>query len=186
MSVIESIAYSTYRLPLKTVFILMALAVLLWAILAATFGKKYPKSRKAANAVLLSALVFCILYFTLFRRTPNPENRVVLMPFASLEAAKQQGEIYRSLTMNILLFFPIGLFLPQLLPNKWKAWQKILVTVGAGLLLSACIETSQYLLALGDAETDDIITNVIGTSIGTLHVLLASGISRLTNKKKAE
>ncbi len=186
MPLIDSLIYRIYRIPLKTVFLLMAAAVLLWALLTATVGKKYRKSWKTVNAVLLLALVFSILYFTIFRRTPHPENNVILMPFASLEAAKQQSEIYRSLVMNILLFFPIGLFLPQLLPDRWKPWQKVIATVAAGLLFSTCIETAQLLFSLGDAETDDTITNAIGTAISSLHVLLAAGICRLTKKKKAE
>ncbi len=186
MPLIELMAYRVYRLPFRSVFVLMAIAVFLWAIFAATLGKKYPKSRKAAHAVLLLTAVFCILYSTLLRRTPNAEDRVVLMPFASLEAAKHMDEIYRSLVMNVLLFFPIGLFLPQLLPDKWKSWEKILVTVGAGLLFSVGIETLQYFLKLGDTETDDTITNALGTAIGTLHIVLADAFSKLAKKKKAE
>ena len=183
MSVISSIVYHIYRLPLMTVFVLMGIAVLVWAILAVTLRKKYRKSWKAVNTVFLLLLVYSILYITLLRRKPNPDNLMVLTPFASLEAAKQQGEIYRELTMNILLFFPVGLFLPQLLPDRWKTWQKILVTAAAGLLFSAGMETVQFLTALGDAETDDILTNVLGTAFGALHVLLAGGIYRLLKKK---
>lgn len=185
MSVFYPLYYRIYRLPLGTVFLLMAFFVLLWAVIAVTFGKKLPKIWKTVNAALLLFLTFSIVYYTLLRRAPNPENRVILMPFASLEAAKQQQEIYRELTMNMLLFFPVGLFLPQLLPRRWKAWQKVLATIAAGLLLSAGIETIQYFYALGDAETDDVITNALGAAIGSLHILLAGGLSRLTKKKNS-
>lgn len=186
MSFIELLFYRIYRLPYITVFLLILGAVLLWAILSVTLGKKYPKSWKAVNAALLVILLLAILYYTLLRRTPEAEKQLALKPFASLEAARLVDEIYRSLTMNILLFFPIGLFLPQLLPGKWKPWQKMLVTVAAGLVFSAGIETIQYLYKLGDAETDDTITNVIGTALGSVHILFAAGISRFVKKKKAE
>lgn len=186
MSFIEQLFYRIYRLPYLTVLLLIVCAVLLWAALTAAVGKKYPKSWKTVNAVLLLILLLAILHYTLLRRTPDAGKQLVLKPFASLKAAKLVDEIYRSLTMNTLLFFPIGLFLPQLLPGKWKPWQKMLVTVLAGLLFSAGIETIQYLYKLGDAETDDTITNVIGTAIGTLHVFLAPGITRFVKKKKAE
>lgn len=175
--------YYVYRMNLETVFLLMLCGGVLWAAAAASVGKRFQKTWRVCCGMLMLAALFLILYYTVFRRGISSSGRVVLRPFASFEEAKKKREIYRSLTMNILLFFPIGLFLPQLLPGKWKPWQKMLVTVLAGLLFSAGIETIQYLYKLGDAETDDLITNSIGTFIGALTVPCTAMLEKIGAKR---
>lgn len=58
---------------------------------------------------------------------------------------------------NVLLFVPFGLFAGRL----W-GWKAILL----GLFLSVCIETVQFIFALGFSEVDDVINNTIGTAVG--------------------
>lgn len=176
--------YYVYRLSLRTVYLLMLCGVMLWAAASAIAGERLRKYWRICCAVLLLAAMALMLYYTVLHREPRLSSVIVLQPFASLEAAKKMHEIYRALTMNILLFFPFGLLLPQLLPSGWKIWQKLLVTILAGLMFSVTIEAMQYFLVRGDAETDDVITNILGTFIGTLHLPLASAVKRLIEKGK--
>ena len=77
--------------------------------------------------------------------------------------AREQPELYRSMLMNVLLFFPIGLSLPFVL-GKWKL--SVPVTVVLACLFSAGIEYLQYRYSLGRCEVDDVIMNTLGALLG--------------------
>ena len=66
-----------------------------------------------------------------------------------------------SLILNILLYYPLGYLLPILFP-KLKSKHVILI----GCVCSIATEATQYLLKMGWCETDDVIHNTLGTSIG--------------------
>lgn len=59
---------------------------------------------------------------------------------------------------NILLFIPFGYLLRG-------CWKKVVV---AGLVVSVGIEVTQYIMARGLAEVDDMTANTIGAVIGYL------------------
>lgn len=63
---------------------------------------------------------------------------------------------------NILFFIPFGFLLSELVGKRWK------VVPLAGLCMSVIIELTQYITARGLAETDDVISNTIGATIGFL------------------
>lgn len=64
---------------------------------------------------------------------------------------------------NILLFCPIGFFLPLL----WNDFRKFSKTVIFGFLVSLIIECSQLFL-IRTTDIDDLIFNTLGTMIGYL------------------
>lgn len=101
---------------------------------------------------------------------------ICLIPFVTLNNV---GGL-RSLLMNVALFIPLGLSLPFVLPDRVK--RKVLVSTVIGIILSICIEASQYIFSLGRCETDDVIMNTLGTLIGatsyTLYKLLTSWIDK--------
>ena len=89
-----------------------------------------------------------------------------MIPFQSYRAffAGENEELLRSNLMNVLLFFPAGLFAGTLLPRR-----RLLPILGIALaaaLLSAGIEVLQFRFALGFAETDDVIHNTLGALLG--------------------
>ena len=106
----------------------------------------------------------------------------MLVPFAFMEEAKRQPEVYRSVVMNILLFVPLGLTFPELLPQKWNNGIKICITCVLGLLVSLTIEFVQYYYGIGRAEVDDLLSNTLGTFIGATHIWIAVLISMLLEK----
>lgn len=85
---------------------------------------------------------------------------------------EQQPKMYRSMLMNVFLFVPFGLTLSQILPEHWRSEKRMIIAICAGLLLSCFVEGMQYMFSLGRAEIDDVLTNVIGTAIGTGGVYL--------------
>ncbi len=124
------------------------------------------------NLVLSFSAVIIALYATVLSRTQG-DYGVILTPFATFIAAKQQPELYREMLMNVFLFLPIGLTLSNALPQKWHLWLRIGFTTFIGCVISAGIECAQYNYALGIAEVDDVICNTLGTFIGSTSLLIA-------------
>ena len=138
----------------------------LWQVIAAIMllpivcGLLFPHRRRLDAAVsALTAIV--IVSLTLLNRTSGVRN-IVLVPFYSFAAAKDQPELYREMLMNVLLFVPPGLFLPFVFKSR-----SVPRSVLAAFLLSAFVETAQYFFGLGMAEADDLITNTLGAFIGS-------------------
>ena len=122
-------------------------------------------------ALLFLAWLAVIAVATLADRTPGlipmePE----LVPFHSYRAvmAGENKEILRSNFMNVILFYPAGLFACELLPKSWSQAKRIILVAVLFALVSAGIEFCQYHFALGQAEVDDVIHNALGALIGAL------------------
>lgn len=122
---------------------------------------------KAAMGGVLVVWLAVIAAATLTDRTASAVAQAPqLIPFQSYRAffAGENEELLRSNLMNVLLFFPAGLFAGALLPR-----QRLLPILGIALaaaLLSAGIEVLQFRFALGFAETDDVIHNTLGALLG--------------------
>lgn len=127
-------------------------------------------------SLFLGSLTF-ILFATILTRTPG-DYEVILTPFATFTAARQQPELYREMLMNVFLFFPLGLTLSNALPRRWHRWGRIFLTTLVGCVLSAGIEYTQYRYALGMAEVDDVICNTLGAFIGSTSLLIAHTIEK--------
>lgn len=162
----------TCSLP-TAAFILLCMAVL-WLFFSVR-TKSYGWS--IINfSLFLGSLTF-ILFATILTRTPG-DYEVILTPFATFTAARQQPELYREMLMNVFLFFPLGLTLSNALPRKWHRWGRIILTTFIGCALSAGIEYAQYRYALGLAETDDVICNTMGAFLGAASLLAAHAIEK--------
>lgn len=155
-----------YGLPLHRVMLYMGCFVLMWLFGAYISQKRrvYKHIWKGINIAGFAGIVMVILTITIFSRQESYD--LVLIPFYSFVEAKIQPEMYRSMMMNVFLFFPLGLTLPYVLPQKCK--KQVLFAILFGLLLSAGIEFSQFYFHLGRAEVDDVICNTLGCVIGTM------------------
>ena len=80
---------------------------------------------------------------------------VNIIPFVYMRAD------FANACLNILLFIPLGFFLPTL----WTEFRSIKKTFWAGVTATSCIELSQ-IFTNSATDIDDIITNVTGTLIG--------------------
>lgn len=163
-----------YSRSFISVITFMALALAAWGALPARVGAR---RWRWGNLVLVLLMAAAILYATLFSRAEGSTG-LILAPFASLTAARQQPELYREMLMNVFLFFPLGLTLSNALPRKWHRWLRIILTTLIGCALSAGIEYAQYRCALGLAETDDVICNTLGAFLGAVSLLAAHAIEK--------
>lgn len=69
-----------------------------------------------------------------------------------------------NLSGNVLLFVPLGIFLPMLF-SPFRVWWKALLGTLAILLL---IEVLQLLSRLGSCDVDDLLLNAVGAFLGWL------------------
>ena len=156
-----------YGQQLSKIVFFMIFLVFAWVALERWFVSKLRKERlwKMGNAVCWLCMVFVILGVTVSSRSSGAAE-VQWTPFSSFKEAKVQPEIYRSMLMNVFMFFPLGLSLPYALPRQWK--HQALVAILFAVVFSVLIEFLQYYYGLGRAETDDVICNTLGCAIGTL------------------
>lgn len=154
------IFHFVYIQPLHRIVIFMILAAAVWGYL----GNREQGSRRwrIINAVILVGIVATIFYMTVYTRQEGA-TEAVFVPFQSFYDAKTQPELYRTMLMNVLLFFPIGLTMPFVLRMRTLS---VPVTVIAALLLSTGIEYLQYRYRLGRCEVDDVIMNTLGALAG--------------------
>lgn len=107
---------------------------------------------------------------TLFSRGPVPEPvppEPLLQSYRKM-LREQNPEILRSNLMNLILFFPAGVLLAQLLPRAWPKGLRVAAAVLMLVLFSGGIEYFQYRHHLGQAEADDILHNGAGALLGVL------------------
>ena len=152
----------------------MVCMFLLWtALMMALKGKARRSVAVCAAALSLAA----VLFLTILNRGSNSATQISLTPFISFVRARKHVEIYRAMLMNVCLFMPLGLSLPFVLSEKYR--HSALITIGFALLLSVGVEAVQFIFRLGVCETDDVIMNVLGASIGTLSFIFCSGLQKL-------
>lgn len=63
---------------------------------------------------------------------------------------------------NVLLFLPMGAFLPLLFPRLRGFFR----TLPAAALVTIVVEILQVLLLAGSCDIDDVILNLLGTALG--------------------
>jgi glycopeptide antibiotics resistance protein len=78
---------------------------------------------------------------------------------------------------NILIFVPMGFFLPYFFKGLRRTKSLLLVIV----LMSLSIETLQILTSTGEFDVDDVILNTVGAMVG--YFLFVKG-GRLVGRKK--
>ena len=83
------------------------------------------------------------------------EPRIVFVPFADMV----RSPLYTAL--NVLLFVPLGLFLPIL----YKDFDRVGKVAAVGFLLSLSIELLQ-MFGCGTSDVNDLITDTLGACLG--------------------
>lgn len=122
-------------------------------------ARRLPLARRISLSLLIP-YVFMMAVFTVLLRVPSAEREVMLTPLASFREALTSDFWYFEIKGNILLFIPFG-FLLSMVVKRLNG-----IPLLAGFLFSAMIESMQYFTHRGVFETDDLITNFIGTLIG--------------------
>lgn len=161
-----------YGQPLSKIIFLMTVLVFTWLKLEIWITARHGKKVlwKISNRWLCMGIIVVIFAITVSSRNTGMAQ-IQWIPLHFLKEAKQQPEIYRSMLMNVFLFFPLGLTMPHALPEKWK--HNALLTIIFACILSIVIEYLQYHFHLGRAETDDVICNTLGCFIGTISYMIS-------------
>jgi len=136
-------------------------------------GDDEPARRKAAAWLLLLATIF-VVYASLY-------------PFqfdaARLELVRS-GEWWRNalrppptrdLVANLLFYLPFGALVARAAPAPWGGARRLLAAIGAGTLLSACMETAQLFVVQRHSALTDVGLNAVSTGLGAA-AALALGI----------
>ena len=155
-----------YAMPISHTLLLLFFAVILWTVVRVLLSAKAPGLFRPLSLCLFLLWCGAALTITLFSREPTLRE-VSLLPFRQLIrfAQSRNPEILRMLWMNMLLFFPAGLLLPDVFgvsELKKAAFLSLLF----GAVFGFIIESAQWIFALGLAETDDILTNTLGALAG--------------------
>lgn len=175
--------FSIYIKPLWVICIYIALLVITFAIGNYLFRKKLSLFWKISNMVMFVVAFSAVIYLTLLNRTSN-ESQLILIPLYSFFEARQQPEAYRVLLMNVFLFVPIGLTMPNILPKRCK--KHVAITVIFGCLFSVMLELVQYMFVLGRCEIDDVLANTLGVFIGCLAFMISKKLIAVCDSKKRE
>lgn len=113
--------------------------------------------RKIATIIFM---VYIVAIFTLVGIPSidriEPELRLNIIPFIDIVQSPVTS------LLNVLLFIPLGIFLPVLWKDKYNSIVKILL---CGFLLSLSIEIMQ-IFTFRLTDINDLITNTVGTMIG--------------------
>lgn len=159
----------------------MAIGLAVWTLLAIAVRRaEYEKLWRRCNFWIAVAYMVLLLYMTVASRSETPYGGVMLRPFQSFYLAREENrEYYRTMLMNVFLFFPLGMTLPYGLSGRKRPFLR---AAGIGMLLSVCIEILQYVYSLGWTETDDVIMNVLGVLVGGVSYLLAGAAERKMKK----
>ena len=67
-----------------------------------------------------------------------------------------------NLAGNVVMFIPLGFFLPRVFPALQKFWRAMVATI----LIITAVELTQLFTLLGSCDIDDLILNVTGAAIG--------------------
>lgn len=157
---VRDLFYSIYVSKLPVMYFAMGALLLGWSVIGAVFEKQM----RIFGSVLAVVAVAAILYATVISRDESGAG-TDFVPFSTFERALLNREMYRSMLMNVFLFIPLGISLPFVYGGGTA--QRIGLAILTGLLLSVTVEAVQYFGSLGMAETDDVISNTLGTLIGS-------------------
>ena len=115
---------------------------------------------------------FVLAIITLLSREAGSRDGLDLLPFATLgRGAASDAYVVE----NVLLFIPFGFLLAYIFPGIKSGLKAAVI----GLAVSLLIETTQYLTGCGYAQTDDLLTNMLGAWIG---YLVYRGLKRLGDR----
>lgn len=131
----------------------------------------YLKYKNKSFLISLCGLLFSfsiawVINMTILGRTPGTEFAFRFQPFGSyIEAFREENvEVLLQIIMNVVMFVPIGLFLPCCF-EKFEKNKVLFVTM---LACSGGIELIQGVMKIGMFELDDVLGNVIGAEVGFL------------------
>lgn len=113
------------------------------------------EGKRKSPYICLIICLFFIVFITLLSRTPSLSRVTHLTPLWSYTTLREH---WKQIFLNICLFIPFGFFLR----NVTRPRSAFLIS----LTVSMSIEFFQFLTYRGMLDCDDLISNLLGTTIG--------------------
>ena len=159
-----------YCLPITGAVIWIILATGIFLHLRTKFGTRW--FWRIGLVLMILCWTWVVANQTVLSRAPGVQQTPILEPFQSYVEVFQGGnrEILRSQFMNVVLFYPAGLIIAALFPERWPLWIKVLTALVLGFMFSRNIEHYQYYLAVGLPQVDDVIHNTVGALLGSMAI----------------
>lgn len=144
-------------------------------------GKKTISHKSAIAGGILIFYYVIVLGATVFSRHAVYHHAMVLQIFATYREAWNEWNVIelRNLVWNVLMFVPIGLFLPYIGKICKKSWCTYLFS----FLLTLCIEILQFFTGRGIFETDDLFNNFMGAAIGYGLYQMVRFVARIVKRR---
>jgi len=102
-------------------------------------------------------------YWTAFRENINMIPFRTIADYAQkLVSTKANGDAVINLFGNVIMFVPLGFFIPAVFPKERSFRKSMLWT----LAVLVCIEVIQLVTLLGSFDIDDVILNMAGAAVG--------------------
>ena len=157
---------------LPVMLILMAVFI---SYLLMIINMKNQEFLKKISWVFLIGYLAILFYITLGSRTrqdaPMLDMKVHLFRWDLVQGRSvewlRQGDLG-----NIILFFPLGMILQELISRK----HRFICCISIGAILSISIEILQYFFQIGYCDINDFICNLVGTVLG---YMVLAGVCRL-------
>lgn len=145
-------------------YVLVIPALIVYFIILSKRGKKQSLLH------IIASFVFCFYLFGILTMTglwwfKSFSPRIVLIPFVDMI----RGPV--DTILNVILFIPLGFFLPIL----YKRYVKIGKVALTGFLISLSVEIFQ-MFDCGRSDINDLITNTAGACLGFLIYKLISKV----------
>ncbi|RCW44923.1 VanZ family protein [Paenibacillus prosopidis] len=137
------------------------------------FKKAYSRSLLLNLFITVITLVYALMmsYLLFYRHRYIGDGFVYnLVPFQTIKRYIVHHDHFnfeiwfKNLFGNIVLFIPIGVFLP-LLNTKYR---RVSALTGATIIMIAVVELIQLLSRVGSFDIDDIILNSLGALLGLM------------------
>lgn len=158
---------------IQTTLIELAAAAVFIVPLFCVLGKFVFHSVK--RTVLYTVFAFYLTAVLVLVGFPAITN-LTFDPFVNLIPFADMMHDIKNALLNVLLFIPLGLFLPIL----WNKYRNIKNTVIFGLGMTVFVESAQ-IFTFRTTDINDIITNAAGTALGFLAAeLLTKKFKRYT------
>ena len=114
-------------------------------------------------------------------RTQFHNNELNLVPFNTVRQyflitdISDLLEFVINIFGNLIVFMPVGMFIPFLFPNKvWTS--RISYVLIIGFLFSLGVESIQLIMSVGVFDVDDLLLNTLGALIGWYLVRIISNV----------
>ena len=138
------------------------------------------RKTKALSISLLIPFMFLVFSETVLARKPAEIAQIELTPFWTLriESDSLRREVLSQVAANIIMFVPLGFL------GAWYAKRNAIIPVVCLSLFSASIEFLQFVLHIGTAEVDDVISNTAGAIIGAAIYCIYQRVCHLIKEEK--